>query len=114
MGQDAFGNYRVNLPIISPSPLVPGGGTLTGSGAPSDSDGENGNVYVDIDTGDLYVKTGDTWVLKATGVQVLEYTGSDPTSDGLTPDSINSPAIAYKRDGSTSTYVWNTDLHIWN
>lgn len=46
--------------------------------------------------------------------QVMEYTGTDPTSDGLTPTDPTKPAIAYKEDGSTSTYVWNVALQIWN
>ncbi len=47
------------------------------------------------------------------GAQVLEYTGADPTSDGITPTNLNSPAIAYKDDGSLPIFVWNTTTHIW-
>jgi hypothetical protein len=47
-------------------------------------------------------------------VQVLQYTGATPTADGLVPASINSPAIAYKSDGSDATYSWNTTSHTWN
>lgn len=46
--------------------------------------------------------------------QMLVYTGADPTADGLIPTNINSPAIAYKLDGSSGTYVWNTNTHVWN
>lgn len=46
--------------------------------------------------------------------QVMEYTAADPTTQGLTPTDPTKPAVAYKRDGSSSTYVWNTALGIWN
>ncbi len=45
--------------------------------------------------------------------QVLEYTTTDPTTDGITPTNLNSPAIAYKDDGSLPIFVWNTSTHIW-
>ena len=38
-------------------------GTLSGSGAPDVSLGSDGDVYVDLDTGDLYIKTGGSWTL---------------------------------------------------
>lgn len=48
------------------------------------------------------------------GGQILEYTLADPTTEGLVPDDPTQPAIAYKQDGSTATYVWNTDTQAWN
>jgi len=45
--------------------------------------------------------------------QVMEYTGPDPTTDGITPTDPNQPAIAYKDDGSLPIFVWNTTTHIW-
>lgn len=47
------------------------------------------------------------------GGQILEYTGTDPTSDGLVPTNQNQPAIAYKDDGTLPTYTWNTTTHAW-
>jgi len=47
------------------------------------------------------------------GGQVMQYTGADPTSDGITPTNLNDPAMAYKNDGSLPIYVWNTTTHIW-
>lgn len=35
---------------------------LNGSGVPSDSLGNNGSYYLDIDTGDVYFKEGGTWL----------------------------------------------------
>ena len=45
--------------------------------------------------------------------QVLQYTTTDPTTDGITPTDPNEPAIAYKDDGSLPIFVWNTTTHIW-
>lgn len=48
------------------------------------------------------------------GGQMMVYTGSDPTSDGLVPNNVNAAAMAYSQDGSGNTYVWNTSTHAWN
>lgn len=45
---------------------------------------------------------------------VLEYTTTDPTTDGIVPTNVNDPAVAYSRDGTGPTYVWNTVTHVWN
>lgn len=45
--------------------------------------------------------------------QMYEYTGTDPTSDGITPASQDQPAIAYKRTGDAPLYSWNTVAHTW-
>jgi hypothetical protein len=45
--------------------------------------------------------------------QVMEYTTTDPTTDGITPTNVNEPAIAYRDDGSLPIFVWNTTTHIW-
>lgn len=47
------------------------------------------------------------------GGQVMEYTGADPTADGLVPTDPTQPAIAYKDDGSLPIFVWNTTTNIW-
>lgn len=46
--------------------------------------------------------------------QMVVYTGTDPTSDGLTPTNPNNPAIAYKKTGDGPEYYWNTSTHVWN
>ena len=46
-------------------PGADGTAVLTGSGAPSDeSDGKNGDSYIDLDTWNYYVKENGHWVLK--------------------------------------------------
>lgn len=49
----------------------------------------------------------------ATTGQVLAYTAADPTTQGLTPTDINSPAIAYPKNGVGNTYGWDTTNHVW-
>lgn len=47
-------------------------------------------------------------------VQVLYYTGSSPTADGLVPTNQALAAIAYKQGGAGPTYGWNTNTLTWN
>lgn len=60
--QDAFGNYIAGL---EPGETDGSGLSIVhhGNGAPSDSTGNNGDIYVDLSTGDVYQKTGDTWTV---------------------------------------------------
>ncbi len=37
------------------------GDLLQGSGPPNNDNGDNGDIYVDLSTGDIYQKTGDVW-----------------------------------------------------
>lgn len=43
--------------------------------------------------------------------QLIEYFTTDPTTDGLFPFKMNSPALAYKRNGTL--FTWNTVTHVW-
>ena len=43
---------------------VDGTAVLTGKGEPSDSNGKNGDSYIDLDTWNYYVKENDEWMLK--------------------------------------------------
>lgn len=38
---------------------------LQGSGAPSNGDGNNGDTYLDVDSGDIYLKTAGVWAITA-------------------------------------------------
>lgn len=63
MALDVFGNWVPPiLDELDPEPPT-GGEPLSGSGAPSDAIGNDGQLYVDEDTGDLYTKSGGTWIL---------------------------------------------------
>lgn len=61
MAQDAYGNYIVQVDQPAYTPGASTGGGLNGSGPPDNGLGNNGDTYVDVDTGDLYVKYGDVW-----------------------------------------------------
>jgi len=44
-------------------PGPPGSQIITGSASPTSSLGNNGDIYIQINTGDVYKKTGNTWNL---------------------------------------------------
>ena len=45
--------------------------------------------------------------------EVLTYTTTDPTTDGVFPTDTTKGAIAYRRDGLGSTFQWNIDTQAW-
>ena len=47
------------------------------------------------------------------GGQLLQYTGTDPTSAGIKPAIQSLPAVAYSATGVGSTYTWNTTTFVW-
>lgn len=47
------------------------------------------------------------------GGQVMEFSGPDPTTAGITPTNLNQPAWAYSADGSQPSFSWSTTLHVW-
>jgi hypothetical protein len=46
--------------------------------------------------------------------QVLVYTTTDPTTDGIFPTDQTKGAIAYKLGGTGSTFYWNTSTLAWD
>lgn len=52
-------------------------------------------------------------LITGTQSQLLIYTTTDPTTDGIVPANQNAPAKAYKFDGSGADYSWRTDTHEW-
>lgn len=44
--------------------------------------------------------------------QILAYTTTGPTADGITPTSLNSEAIAVKPGGTT--FTWDSTNHVWD
>lgn len=67
MALDVFGNWVPPILDMLDGEIPTGGAVLTGVGAPSDLIGNNGNIYIDSSTGDLYTKSGDTWTLFSGG-----------------------------------------------
>lgn len=47
------------------------------------------------------------------GGQILVYTTTDPTTDGVVPTDVTQPAIAYKNDGSGPTFQWQIATGTW-
>jgi hypothetical protein len=101
MAQDQYGNF-VGESDPAPAPYPPSSRCCgSGVGPPNDADGSNGQTYVDTSTGDLYVKSGDTWTIFSGGgggaTEVYFGTG-DP--NGV--QTATRPAIFYDAIGS----VW--------
>lgn len=68
--------YRADR-LSHPPPLDPPASwneLHSGSGVPPDTLGINGDVYIDLDSGDIYRKYGDTWTLFAGGAGATEVT----------------------------------------
>ena len=65
---------------------VDGNSTLYGSGAPGAGLGNDGDLYIDVDNGDLYAKSGGTWSLQGNVGQVAQTVRTD--TDGATPETI--------------------------
>jgi hypothetical protein len=77
----------------------------TGNGAPSAGLGNNGDVYIDADNGDIYEKSAGVWNLIGTpGVGVAQTTRTD------TIDPTAFPEITYKGEAAAgsleSASVW--------
>ena len=116
MAQDAIGNYVVG---VQPSPATPGNsmfGGLSGVGPPDAGLGANGDTYVDLSTGDFYIMSGDVWNLFGGGSggsgEILAYTTTGPTADGVLPSDLDHEAIAVKPDATT--FIWDSTLHAWD
>jgi len=44
--------------------------------------------------------------------EILAYTTTGPTADGVLPSDLNAEAIAVKPDGTT--FTWDSTLHVWD
>lgn len=110
-------NYVPDIHTPDMSGFNPFGAVRVGVGAPSNADGNNGDLYVNSSNGSVYSKDNDAWSLVSAGAagvpQVYAYTGASPTADLLVPDEPTEPAIAYKKDGTDATYGWNTTTQAW-
>jgi len=45
--------------------------------------------------------------------QLVLYTTTDPTTDGVVPSNLNLPALAYRADGTQPLFNWDPVAHIW-
>ncbi|MCB1516135.1 MAG: hypothetical protein KDJ19_00755 [Hyphomicrobiaceae bacterium] len=71
---------------------------LLGSGAPDDGDGSNGDIYFDLDNGDVYSKSGGTW-----GTADGNIAGSDGAAAVSSGTSTTSIAIGTGSKGPFTT-----------
>ncbi len=46
------------------------------------------------------------------GGQIVAYTTTGPTADGVLPADLNEEAIAVKPGGAT--FIWNSTTHVWD
>ena len=58
---DSFGHIKTDLPDLPPLPVVGYGEPLNGNGVPADSLGKDGDIYVDLVSGDNYTKSSGAW-----------------------------------------------------
>lgn len=63
---DSYGNYYPNL-NAGPGTSSGSAMVLSGTGAPSDSNGSDGYLYVDLSSGDIYSKSNGVWTLFSGG-----------------------------------------------
>jgi hypothetical protein len=82
-----------------------GSSVHTGTGAPSAMLGNDGDVYIDADNGDVYDKAGGTWSLQGSPLGMAQATRTD--TDGGSPETIYrgtaNPGTA------TSTAAWRCE-----
>lgn len=104
MPTDQFGNYQTGLVSLANTVPFAGGALFNGSGAPDDVDGENGDLYLDRDSGQLYQKSNDAWGVitgGSGGIGEVHYIGT-PGQDPNTHVTATRGAIAYDSAGA----VW--------
>lgn len=108
--------WTPNLPNLPPGTGTGGSGRpLSGVGAPGPALGNNGNIYIDQSTGDIYTKTGDTWVIQSGGggaVEIIPGVVDDPNVGAIVPADPTKGAIYYK-NGVFSLWTWTTAAGPW-
>lgn len=113
MSTDANGNWINN--IGSKREEFPGSVNVTkGHGAPSNTLGSDGDLYIDLDGSGLYEKINGVWTLVSgaggNALQTVPYTVAPPAN----PPDISKQAVAYDPTGNLPTKWWNTSNHTWN
>ena len=82
-----------------------GNRTYVGSGAPSAATGQNDYLYIDSDSGDIYLKLSGSWVLQGNMGNVALTIRTD--TDGATPETIyRGKAIP---GASTASAAWRIE-----
>lgn len=101
--------------LLGPEPSHIGtSSALSGAGAPSNSLGTNGDIYVNTSTGDIYTKAGDVWIIFAASGSSNNTSGSGSPVGVVTPGAVNQ----FYRDTTTpglwqATGLTNADWIQW-
>jgi hypothetical protein len=106
-------HHELWYPVLPDSPGTSGigyGEVLTGVGAPSNSVGNNGDIYVNILTGEIYSKTGDVWVISATGGDISSAEVWAASGDPVHTPTINRQIYINTDDGA-QWYYYSSAWH---
>lgn len=106
------GNYAPGLvsEAASYTATSGGGGALSGSGAPDNSLGADGNLYVNLLTGDVYSKSSGAWNIVSGG------SGGGATSGNGDPNLTVDPAqyvLFVQLDSDPPMEIWASDGVTW-
>ena len=86
----------------------PGSQIITGSSPPTSSLGNSGDVYIQINTGDVYKKTGNTWNL----IGNIKGPQGEPGQQGPAGQTGTNPEILFGVGEPNSSIGNNGDLYI--
>jgi len=86
----------------------PGTQIITGSSAPTSSLGNSGDIYIQINTGDVYRKTGNTWNL----IGNIKGPPGEPGQQGPAGQTGRSPEILFGVGDPDNAIGNNGDLYI--
>jgi len=86
----------------------PGSQIITGSAPPTTSLGNSGDIYIQINTGDVYRKTGNTWNL----IGNIKGPQGEPGQQGPTGQPGTNPEILFGLVDPDNTIGNNGDLYI--
>lgn len=114
MAIDGSGNWYPLLPD-GPGLSAISGEWTSGAGVPGNGIGNNGDGYLNITTGDVYVKHGDVWTIIQGGGGTEVTHGSGPPV--AAPANPASAAIYYDDDSGSASYgvvwTWNVNTQQW-
>jgi hypothetical protein len=109
-----LGELQLVIPAWTPDVGAVTGDIIFGANVPNTFVvGPDSNPITILSVGDSrqWAKV-DALVSEAAG-NVVFYTGSDPTSDGLVPADTAAGAVAYSANGSGPTWSWDTSSSSW-
>jgi hypothetical protein len=85
MADETYSAVQLHHP--DPPPFSPGCGCVSSGDGPPGDGGNNGDIYVDLSTGDVYRRYGDTWHLFTGSGGVGNKHGVGSPIGSVTPDA---------------------------